>query len=275
MPSFMITFRPHPLEPSVLDTFLTLFFGSDLFTTSKEYKYNIEKDGTPDRHFHIFITTTIRDKEKLYKYFQVKEFKQFKEWICKKETEFQHGLNIILVSDKLYRRNDRLYRIGYVSKDKPSPYNDILTTNMDSALIKQGLDYMIEYDRIHTQKKDYSKDIKSLTMKTVLPEVMYYHEEKDIPLDLEIFDKMNEDGVFTINLTDAQEEKVIRQLCIYYGYKFKKKPFDSTIQPTFKQFCEEPPVHKIDCGYTLIYGEKKCNKCLEVFPCEKHKEGGT
>jgi hypothetical protein len=234
MPSFMITFRPHPQEPSVLDTFLTLFFGCDLFTECKEYKYNIEKDGTPDRHFHIFITSDIRDKEKLYKYFQVKEFKQFKQWICKKETEFQHGLNIILVSDKIYRRNDRLYRIGYVSKDKPSPYNNILSTNMDHTIIKQGLDYMIEYDRIHTTTKDYSKDIKNLTMKTILPEVMYYHEEKKLPLDEDIFDLMALDGVFTINLTEAQERKIIRQLRIYYNKTIEIKNFVNVSNPAQK-----------------------------------------
>jgi len=217
MPSFLITFRPHPNEPTILDTFLTLFFGSDIFTNCKEYKYNIEKDGTPDRHFHIFLTTDLRDKEKVYNYFSVKEFKQFKEWLVKKDTEFTHGLNVILSSDKSTKRNDRLYRIGYVSKDKPSPYKDIISTNMKHELIKQGLDYMVEWDRIHIQKTDYSKDIKNLTMKTVLPEVIYYHKEKEYPLDEHIFDRMALDGVFTINLTDSQEKKIIRQLRIYFN----------------------------------------------------------
>ena len=216
MPSFLITFRPHPNEPSILDTFLTLFFGSDIFTNCKEYKYNIEKDDTPDRHFHIFLTTDLRDKEKVYNYFSVKEFKQFKEWLSKKDTEYTHGLNVVLVSDKASKRNDRLYRIGYVSKDRPSPYKGILSTNMDQALIKQGLDYMVEWDRIHITTKNYSKDIKQLTIKTVIPEIMYYHEEKGFKIDKLIFGRMAQDGVFTPSLTSAQEDRIIEQLQIYY-----------------------------------------------------------
>lgn len=217
MPSFMITFRPHPNEPSILDTFLHLFFASDLFLKATEYKYNIEKDGTPDRHFHIFLSTELcRDKEKVYNFLSVKEFKQFKEWLIKKDTEFTHGLNVILSSDKTTKRNDRLYRIGYVSKDRPSPFGALLTTDMSCELIKQALDYMVEWDRIHVQKTDYSKDIKNLTMKTVLPEVIYYHKEKGYPLDQFIFDRMALDGVFTVNLTDSQEKKIIRQLRIYF-----------------------------------------------------------
>ncbi len=213
----MITFRPHPNEPSILDTFLTLFFSSELFTQCKEYKYNIEKDGTPDRHFHIFLSTDLRDKEKVYNYFSVKEFKQFKQWLIKKETEFTHGLNVILVSDKASKRNDRLYRIGYVSKDRPSPYKDILTTNMDHTLIKQGLDYMVEYDRIHIRDKDYSKDIKQLTIKNVIPEIMYYYEEKGYKIDELIFGRMAQHGVFTPSLTSSQEQRIIEQLKIYYN----------------------------------------------------------
>ena len=51
-------------------------------------------------------------------------------------------------------------------------YNDILTTNMEHSLIKQGLDYMVEWDRIHITTKDYSKDIKQLTIKNVIPVIM-------------------------------------------------------------------------------------------------------
>lgn len=274
MPSFLITFRPHPNEPSILDTFLHLFFASDLFLKATEYKYNIEKDGTPDRHFHIFLSTELcRDKEKVYNFLSVREFKQFKEWLIKKDTEFTHGLNVILSSDKITKRNDRLYRIGYVSKDRPSPFGPLLTTNMSCELIKQALDYLVEWDRIHITTKNYSKDIKQLTIKTVIPEIMYYHEEKDFPLDSLIFDRLAKEGVFTPSLTDSQENRIISQLRTYYGIKVKKKPFDSTIESnqTFVEFTEV--IKKEDCGYTLIYGEKKCNKCLSTFPCNIHKLG--
>ena len=245
MPSFMITFRPHPNEPSILDTFLTLFFGSDLFLLADEYKYNIEKDGTPDRHFHIFLTTKIcRDKEKVYNFLSVREFKQFKEWLSKKDTEFTHGLNVVLVSDKTTKRNDRLYRIGYVSKDRPSPYKDLLTTNMDQALIKQALEYMVEWDRIHITTKNYAKDIKQLTIKTVIPEIMYYHEEKGFPLDSLLFKRLAKEGVFTPSLTESQESRILEQMNIYYKqdidiYHHYSQSEVLKAKTTFEEFCNK------------------------------------
>ena len=115
---------------------------------------------------------------------------------------------------------------------------------MEHSLIKQGLDYMVEYDRIHTQKKDYSRDIKQLTIKTVIPEIMYYHEEKDFPLDELIFNRLAMEGVFTPSLTESQEKRIIEQLRIYYDieitiplYKNCQPMYDKKM--TFSEFCKK------------------------------------
>lgn len=262
MPSFLITFRPHPNEPSILDTFLTLLFASDLFTTSSEYKYNIEKDGTPDRHFHIFLTTEkLRDKEKVYNYFSVKEFKQFKQWLLKKDTEFQHGLNVVLVGANK-KRNDRLYRLGYVSKDTPVMFQNRKSTNLPVALIQEGLYYMSEWDRINIVQEK-TDDIKNLTMKNVIPEILYFHREKEWKLDYLIFDRMAQVGVFTPSITESQRTVILHQLQLYIGVKQidpYEKVFDSTIQNL------PQPIHDGSFTWQWKKGHKPelCSNCNKI-----------
>ncbi len=217
----MLTFRQHPNEPTVLDTFLSLFFASEIIQDAIEYKWNIEKDGTPDRHFHIFFTTDgvadwRRDATKIKNKLTTKDFKVFKIWLSKKDTEFKHGLHVRLVSDKIQKRNDRLYSIGYVSKDTPHCVEGLPDTFHKVSLQEttQALKYMVEKDRLTALTKDKTKvrDIKNLTSKNVHSTVMDFYENHDIPLNSLIWEYMDTEWIFSDFISEQQKSSIIGSL---------------------------------------------------------------
>lgn len=219
----MLTFRQHPNEPSVLDTFLSLFFASEIIQDAIEYKYNIEKDGTPDRHFHIFFTTSSnkewrRDATKIKEKLTTKDFKNFKIWLSKKDTEYKHGLHVRLVSDKSNKRNDRLYTIGYVSKDTPHTMENLPETykNITIQEVNQGLKYMVEKDRLDNLDTKKCKDIKNLNAKNVHSTLMEYYENNEVELNGLIWDYMSRDWIFSDFISQQQKNSIIESLRLAY-----------------------------------------------------------
>lgn len=298
MPSFLLTMRPHINEPSLLDTFLTIFFASDLFKSFTEYSYNIEKDNPIEAHFHMFFTTTLRDKEKVLKQLGTKEFKQFSAYLKNKQTNKQHCLDVQLVK-KDKSRDHRLYTIGYTRKELnhtrqnyPPIYYHISSNELISAL-----NYYLELTKI--DKVGESLDIKVLSNKNAHATIVNYCKENNMrPTDPLLIHRLNREWIFTDFLSQNQIDRI---QCSVEEAMFPNKDLDNPTksylelleenkkQKEYIQYLKQyEPKHceehvfiptepkKIDCGYTLIYNEKKCNKCLEDFPCEKHpfiKEG--
>ena len=168
MPSYLFTFRSHVSEPKLFNTFLTIFFNSQLLKSFSEYTYNIEKDNTLDAHLHIFFTSTLRDKEKVYKQFSVKEFKPFTQYLKNKATIKHYGFDVRLVG-KDKDKDDRLYTIGYVNKESKHTRDTLPTTyhQIESSEILKAVEYYSEYSKLQKVNLQDSHDIKNLTSKNI------------------------------------------------------------------------------------------------------------
>lgn len=235
MPSFLLTMRPHINEPSLLNTFLTIFFASDLFKNFSEYSYNIEKDNPCEAHFHMFFTTTLRDKEKVLNQLGVKEFKQFSAYIKNKHTDKQRCIDVQLVK-KDKSRDHRLYTIGYTRKELKHSREGLpeISKNISSNELISALDYYLEMTKL--DKIGQTTDIKVLSSKNTHATILEYCKENDImPTNPLLIPMMNKSGIFTDFLSLDQISRIKNSL---EEYMMKDEVSDKPMK-TYEQLLKE------------------------------------
>jgi len=218
MPSYLFTFRSHVSEPKLFNTFLTIFFNSQLLKSFSEYTYNIEKDNTLDAHLHIFFTSTLRDKEKVYKQFSVKEFKPFTQYLKNKATIKHYGFDVRLVG-KDKDKDDRLYTIGYVNKESKHSRDNLPITHhqIESSEILKAVEYYSEYTKIDKIKLLNEHDIKNLTTKNIHITILDFCKRHNIDHEDNLLRKrMNQEGLFTDFIKEADFRSVQHSLSQYH-----------------------------------------------------------
>lgn len=252
MPSFLLTMRPHINEPSLLDTFLTIFFASDLFKSFSEYSYNIEKDNPIEAHFHMFFTSTLRDKEKVLNQLGVKEFKQFSAYIKNKQTNKQHAIDVQLVK-KDKQRDHRLYTIGYTRKEINHSRDNYppISANISSNELISALNYYIEITKI--DKIGQSSDIKVLSNKNAHATIIEYCKENDLrPTIPTLRNRLNKSGIFTDFLSLDQMDRI---QCSIEEYMFPHTDPDNSMK-TYEELMKENERLKLQVSYLEQYRPK-------------------
>jgi hypothetical protein len=114
---YAITFNYHPSESQLFED--TLLFLIPILSTCEAYAYSIEKDDTPYRHIHIFLShKSIYDKQKVIQKIMPKKIKEIKN-SCK-ETLFDSKYEDKAIQIKqLKEQEDKRGWIGYLFKDNP------------------------------------------------------------------------------------------------------------------------------------------------------------
>lgn len=145
MRAYLITFRPQSNEQDLLDVFITYFQD---FISQYPHRWCIEKDDSPDAHYHVFVETEFRDKEKLYKNSQYKKsISQIRNIIQDGyQTKWQVAMDVTIVKDT---PEDLRKTLGYVCKD----------------IVKRGGIHQISNERCADGCKYYWMDQKVEAMK--------------------------------------------------------------------------------------------------------------
>lgn len=114
MRAFLITFRPHPMEPELLDIFLNYFLA---FVTEYPHRWIIEKDKSPDAHFHAYVETEFRDVEKLRRNALFKKSTKPIQTLLGSgyQTLWQHAFDVKIIADT---PQDLFLSLGYLYKEK-------------------------------------------------------------------------------------------------------------------------------------------------------------
>ena len=217
MPSYLFTFSSHPSEPKLFNTFLTIFFSSELLKSFQEYSFNIEKDNTIDQHLHVFFTSTLRDTEKVYKQLSCKEFKQFSTYLKNKATKKQYGFDVRLVG-KNKDRDDRKYTIGYCNKDAKHVRDNLPLSyhNIDQQEILEAVEYYFEYSKIQKVNLGETHDIRILNSKNAHISIIKYIEDNELETtDQFLYKRMECDGIFSDFLSNNQKASIQRSIHAY------------------------------------------------------------
>jgi len=224
MRAFLLTFRPFPAELELLDIFLTYFQD---FVAQYPHRWCIEKDGTPDAHYHAYIETEFRDKDKFYKNAQYKKSTENIRKICsdpKYLTTWKQvadanetgGFNLKLVKDT---PEDLRYSLGYVCKGDNvirSGIHDITPQKWHDAL-----QYYWTEERVKLLTATRHKtDVKILSNKTLVTHIQDFIDKKEIDITkYKDYDHikllMMRDGYYFGNVSDSQQQAAIRFIIIF------------------------------------------------------------
>ena len=114
MRAYLITFRPQVNEQQLLDLFI--IFIQD-FLSLYPHSWAVEKDDSPGAHFHAYVETEFRDKEKLLKNTHYKQATNTLHKLIKSEgyqTNWQTCIDVKIVKDT---PSDLKHTLGYVNKE--------------------------------------------------------------------------------------------------------------------------------------------------------------
>lgn len=113
MRAFLITFRPHPMESELLPIFLNYFL---TFVNEYPHRWIIEKDNSPDAHFHSYIETGFRDVEKLRRNALFKKSTKPIQTLLGSgyQTLWTHAFDVKIIADT---PQDLNVSLGYLYKD--------------------------------------------------------------------------------------------------------------------------------------------------------------
>lgn len=116
--AYAVTFNYHPAETQFFEDTLTFLISS--IKKCDAYAYVIEKDDTPYRHLHIFLShSTIKEKQKVIQKIMNKKIKHITS-LCK-YTQFSTDYSDKAIQIKqLKDLQDKLAFIGYIFKENPS-----------------------------------------------------------------------------------------------------------------------------------------------------------
>lgn len=152
MPQFFYTFRPHPTNEVLFEDFLILFL--PLIKDFPKFVFVVERDNTPEKHFHAVFETppNIKDTDKLRQKFKSKAFTQFQKFLYENTETNSHSFLITKI--KQGSQKDFKYYTGYCYKEDNVSRRD---TNLNQNEILDACKYYhaIERININSQKSDW------------------------------------------------------------------------------------------------------------------------
>lgn len=153
--SAFITFRPHPSDAQLFEDFLIIFLPL-LKKRITNYVYVVEKDNTPEKHFHCVInhksfTETAKVRQKL-KCKALLQFEKFLRIDTETNLNVAHQTHFIGNEDKI---KNTLYYVGYCYKEDNVSRRD---TNLPASYIQEALEYHNTMKRCETN--EIEQDVK-------------------------------------------------------------------------------------------------------------------
>lgn len=212
---FLITFRPHIAESSILDDFLTIFLQSTLITSSR-HSWCVDNEGTMEQHVHMIIQGKYKDK---YAFERSKAFREATGKIqdyCKgKQTTWKHAFDCKLVGDT---QEDYFKTLGYVNKELyDRPRNG--KKDISDKEILDAVEYY--YTSEHLDKSKFKKsDWKYVNTKNAHALIENFVEKND---DIKSFSdwklqfEMIKAKHSFCQLTERNKETIFDELCIAHG----------------------------------------------------------
>ena len=174
MPQYFITFRAHPNDAQLFEDFLTLFLPK--ITSSLRYVYVVEKDNTPEKHFHcvIEIEETKSKNNPMKQYLMGKKWKAYSKFLRFTETDEKHAI-VVKTITKLDAEKTFEYYVGYCYKEDNVSRRD---TNLNQNDVLNALSQYQALKRIeiNTPKNDWTY-IKSNNIHMYIEQFMEKHKE--------------------------------------------------------------------------------------------------
>lgn len=207
---YAITINYHPSETQLFED--TLLFLIPSINKCDAYAWSIEKDDTPYRHIHIFLShSSIKEKQKVVQKIKNKKVNEIMK-TCK-ETQFDPKYEYKAIQIKqLKELNDKRGWIGYIFKDNPN--------RLDSNITDQ--DFITESVKIYHANERLDKPCedgwKPLTSKNFHDKIEQFckKQEYDVNSSSLYYDLIRSKHTF-LNLTSKQLKMGFAELKFAHG----------------------------------------------------------
>lgn len=207
---FLITFRPHIAESSILDDFLTIFLQSSLVTGNK-HSWCVDNDKTMEQHMHMIIQANYKDKYAFTRSKQYREATGKIQEFCKgRQTKWQHAEDTKMVGDK---NEDFMKTLGYVNKELYNrPRNGKKDFNDKEILDAVEYYYACEHlDKGKLKKSDW----KYLNTKNAHSMIEDFCDKNSLkPNDWKVTFEMKKNKYSFCQLTERNQDDIFEEICI-------------------------------------------------------------
>lgn len=209
---FFITIKFHPNDVNIFEDFIAQLLG---LIEDDTKIWCIEKDNTPDRHFHAVVSNKIKDKE----YKDRHNFKQLlvprlKTYLKKvfNHTEVDNtartkAINISDMLDESYRNKDNEDKIGYCAKDFTLRCGGNISAEDKE---KHKLIYL-NSKKITENTIKNTLETKTITIKTAITYMYDFFIQYKPPIKC-IYSQMVENGFSFSQMSNNQKDSVRNEL---------------------------------------------------------------
>lgn len=176
MPFYLLTFRPHTSEFTLMDTFFTIVKPQlDDNPNILNYAIVVEKDGTVNRHVHSLVEfkETKSKNNPLKQFYNKNIFKQFNQMMKNILTNVKWAKDDRKLKDT---QEDFLYTLGYVLKEVGA--NRRFYTFSEEQCVK-AIDYYYQTQKIDKSQPE-ENDLKIMTPKNIHSSIYDFCKKKEI-----------------------------------------------------------------------------------------------
>lgn len=166
MRDFLLTLNCHPLDSELFESLMTYFLQEKIKDVHKVY--NVEWDGSPQKHLHVVFEAHFNESEKARNHFNDKLFKNS----IKNSNTTQTSLDV-----KMIRRGEECETIGYCFKEQHLNSRKSFG-NKTPQYISTAIDLYWSKKRLNV-KKDEIKSSKILITSKNIHAYYEYFVEKD------------------------------------------------------------------------------------------------
>lgn len=206
--SAFITFRPHPNDNQLFEDFLIIFLPI-LKTRIQNYVYVVERDNTPEKHFHCVINDkSFVDNSKVKSKISCKPLQRFNKFLSintETNNNIAHQTHFIGKEDKI--KNTQYY-IGYCYKEDNVSRRD---TNLPACDIQASLEYYNSMKRLETNET--KSDVKYIKANNVHRYINEFRQwEGDDFVWVNLHRRMIRQGYSFIQLTSKQFNYAVSEI---------------------------------------------------------------
>lgn len=252
----LITYRPHVSYPSLTDDFLTIILPK-IKQKCNFFLWAIEKDGTPDKHIHIFLKlkeTECKEAKIKQNYLNFKEMREFLEH-SKKDCECNHRqLDYPLLKNSY---ENHMAKLGYCLKENPKRFGSV---GISKEVMTECLNFYMATEKC---KPSTEEDWDLITPKNVYTKLPYLLKKHNIdPYGHDFLYHCSTVNIGIVNITPRQLKIAYCQLKI--KEYFKDENSQEKVHQLKENLNEEMTWHPLEDHYNFHeYDSEKLNRLKE------------
>lgn len=212
------TFRPHINDHVLFEDFLNIIL--PMLEEYEKYAYVVEKDNTPNKHFHLILYGNFPDYDKFKQRFTGKKsgLSNFKKFLVRQtESELRYAEMGHKIKDSPKEPKNLQYYLGYINKEDDIQRKGSKGFSVDEILKSLKYYYSIAKTNIKQEAQEIGWTIlKPTTIHTTIEEIC---KKREILIQNFSPVMLTQEKISFNSLTNRQIQISMEELLIHENYK--------------------------------------------------------